>query len=345
MVSHTGSRVRFQYSHTVGFLANQGRGFNNPVDVAQDSSGVLYVLNRAGPEVGIRLPYKRVTVCTVDEEYLGEFSTGGAGDGQLWWPSSLAFDSQDHLYIADEALQRISIFNKDGTFIDKWGVPGTGDGELDRPSYIAFDREDNLYISDSLNHRVQKFTREGRFLGKWGAAGDGPGQFNMPWGLSLDHLGNVYVADWRNDRIQKFDSQGDYLEQWGSSGGGNVDLYRPASVAVDDQGLIFAADWGNERVQVLSPRGEVIASLRGDSVDSRWAQDYFAANPDEAAERRAANLEPEVKHSSEPAREESASIEKLLWGPTAVKLDAQGRIYIVDSCRHRLQIYRRIDHP
>ena len=24
----------FTYSHTVGFLANQGRGFNNPVDMA-----------------------------------------------------------------------------------------------------------------------------------------------------------------------------------------------------------------------------------------------------------------------------------------------------------------------
>ena len=87
------TKVLFQYSHTVGFLANQGRGFNNPVDVALDSQGVLYVLNRAGPEGGVRLPYKRVTICTVDEEYLGEFGTGGTGEGQFWWPSALAFDS------------------------------------------------------------------------------------------------------------------------------------------------------------------------------------------------------------------------------------------------------------
>ncbi|HZA22930.1 MAG TPA: NHL repeat-containing protein, partial [Dehalococcoidia bacterium] len=239
--------------------------------------------------------------------------------------------------------QRISVFHKDGTFIHQWGVSGAGDGELDRPSCIAFDREDNLYVSDSLNHRVQKFTSDGHFLGKWGAAGHGPGQFNMPWGLALDTLGNVYVADWRNDRIQKFDSQGNYLEQWGGSG--DVELNRPASVAVDDQGLIYVADWGNERVQVLSPDGEVVASFRGDSVDSQWAQDYFAANPDEGAERRAARLEPEVRPYREQAREESANVEKLLWGPTSVKLDAQGRIYIVDSCRHRLQIYQKIDHP
>ena len=41
-----------QYSHTLGFMANQGRGFNNPVDLAIDSTGTLFVLNRAGPEVG-----------------------------------------------------------------------------------------------------------------------------------------------------------------------------------------------------------------------------------------------------------------------------------------------------
>ena len=33
------TKTAFQYSHTIGFLANQGRGFNNPVDVAMDSKG------------------------------------------------------------------------------------------------------------------------------------------------------------------------------------------------------------------------------------------------------------------------------------------------------------------
>ena len=156
------------YDHTIGFQANQGRGFNNPVDLALDSQGVLYVLNRAGPEMAIRLPYKRVTICTADEEYLGEFGTGGTGNGQFWWPSSLAFDRDDRLYIADEALQRVSIFSKNGGYLGQWGSGGDGEGQLNRPSSIAFDGDDNLYVADSLNHRVQKFTKEGRFLAKWG---------------------------------------------------------------------------------------------------------------------------------------------------------------------------------
>ncbi len=331
----------FTYSHTVGFLANQGRGFNNPVDVALDSHGLLYVLSRAGPELALRLPYKRVTICTVDEEYLGEFGTGGTGDGEFWWPSSLAFDSEDRLYIADEALQHISIFTKNGDFLDQWGTAGSGDGELDRPSAMAFDAEDNLYLTDSLNHRVQKFTKEGKFLGKWGEPGDGPGQFNMPWGIALDGKGNVYVADWRNDRVQKFDATGKYLAQWGGPGDGDGQFHRPSGLAVDRDGNIYVCDWGNERVQVLSPSGEVVAKFRGDSVTSTWADDYFKANPDEGAARLSADLEPEVSPRSERFREESANVEKLLWGPTAVKLDSQGRVYIVDSLRHRLQVYRK----
>ena len=64
------SQDQFQYSHTLGLYALRGRGFNNPVDLAEGRDGVLYVLNRAGPEVGeLRMENKRVTMCTANEEY------------------------------------------------------------------------------------------------------------------------------------------------------------------------------------------------------------------------------------------------------------------------------------
>ena len=74
----------FTYSHTIGFLTAVGRGFTNPVDLAFNSQGVIYVLNRAGPETTVRLPSKRVSICTLDEEFLGEFGTGGTGGTQKY---------------------------------------------------------------------------------------------------------------------------------------------------------------------------------------------------------------------------------------------------------------------
>ena len=334
-----------EYSHTLGFMANQGRGFNNPVDLALDSQGLLYVLNRAGPEVGVRIAYKRITRCTSDEQYLGEFGTGGTGDGNLWWPSSIAFDSRDRLYIADEALNRISIYDREGNFLAKWGIAGSGKGQFNRPSFIAFDGEDNLLVADSLNHRIQVYSSDGQFRSQWGGFGREPGQFNMPWGLALDQDGNVYVSDWRNDRIQKFSLDGGFIAAFGGPGGEHGKFNRPAGLAVDRLGNLIVADWGNERVQLLDREGRFIAAFRGESEDSRWAQDYFEANPDEASARRSANLDPVIERRPEYDShrgyewERSANVEKLFWGPTSVKTGTDGLVYVVDSLRHRIQIY------
>lgn len=335
-----------EYSHTLGFMANQGRGFNNPVDLAVNSAGIVYVLNRAGPEVGVRIAYKRITRCTADEQYLGEFCTGGTGEGQLWWPSSLAFDQEDRLYVADEALNRISIYDQEGIFLDKWGAGGSGEGQFNRPSFIAFDLDYNLLVADSLNHRVQKYTKEGQFLSQWGEYGSAFGQFNTPWGLAVNSQSHVYVSDWRNDRIQKFDSDGLFLDSFGTPGSENREFNRPAGLAVDHQGNIIVADWGNERVQVLGSDGRFVATFRGESRDSLWAQEYFAANPDEASARFSAHLEPEIDRRPEYDAhrgyewERSAHVEKLFWGPTSVKVGPDRLVYVVDSLRHRIQIYR-----
>ena len=329
----------FTYSHTIGFLAATGRGFTNPVDLAINSQGVIYVLNRAGPETTVRLPSKRVSMCTIDEEFLGEFATGGTGDGEFWWPSSIAIDSQDQVYVADEGLQRVTIFSPDGEYLSHWGEKGSGDGQLEYPSSLAFDADDHLCMTDSGNHRVQKFTREGEFLSAWGKRGSGAGEFEGPWGLALSHSGDVYISDWGNDRVQRYDTNGQLIEEFDSLSNGDA-IHRPAGLAVDEEGNMYVADWGNERIKVLGPDGSLLASLQGESVDSKWAADYFNVNPEEGRLRYEADLEPEINPPARRDREISAGVEGRFWGPSAVKLDGEGRMYVADTLRHRLQIYQ-----
>ncbi len=328
-----------RYSHTIGkFSGAGGHGFNNPVDAVLGVNETVYVVSRASDlEEGTR---RRVTMCTTEGDYLGEFSGGGSEDGMLAWPVSLASDLYGNIYVSDEALHRISIFDKDGHYLGKWGVQGDGEGEFDRPAGIAFDNEGNLLVVDSANNRVQRYSSDGRFLGVWGSGGIGDGEFNLPWGVSVDQSGNVYVADWRNDRIQKLDGDGRHRATWGATGAGVGEFRRPAGVAVDREGIIYVADWGNERLQVLDPTGAFIAKFRGESRVSNWGQDYLDSNPEERRERENSDLEPELElPRADYLREESASIEKLFWGPTSVKVDDQGRVYVVDSCRHRIQVY------
>lgn len=266
--------IQLQYSHTIGRAEFSGPGFRAPVGIARDAGNRLYVLSRSYEG---RPDGKRVTICTVDEEYISEFGRGVAAeqaemdatDGRFMWPTYIALDHAGNVYVADEWYNRISIFTRDGDWHGKWGTPGSGPGELNRPSGMAFDADNNLYIVDSLNSRVQKFTADGKFISTWGTKGTGEGEFNMPWGIDIDTAGDVYVTDWRNDRVQKFTADGHFLMQFGASGSEDGELNRPTGIAVDQAGVIYVADWHNDRLQVFDADGSFVAQLRGDATISK----------------------------------------------------------------------------
>lgn len=315
----------YSFVRTVGLLALTGRGFSNPVDVAIGKNGVLHVINRSNSNQA-PMGAVRVTMCDVNEEYIGEYGGYGTEDGGFVWPTSIAIDSQGNTYVSDEYRQDVQVFDADANFVRKFGGEGSAPGQFNRPSGLAVDGDDNLIVVDTLNSRVQKLTPRGEPITQFGRFGSGDGEFNMPWGVAVDSNNHIYVADWRNDRIQKFDSHGHHMLTVGSSGSGLGQLKRPASVGVDDLGRIYVADWGNERVQIFTPEGDPLAILRGDATMSKWGEEYLQGNADLVLGRKIAA---------------DMSQEKYFWGPLAVEIDAEGHVIIVDSCRHRLQIYKR----
>ncbi len=340
------STINVEYLKTIGIVNNglNGRGFANPYDLAVSDDGRIFVLNRCDPA---RATGIRIGVCNLDEDYLFEFGDGaGNGDTQFRWPVALTFDSQEHLYVTDEQNQRVTVFDSDGQFLRKWGTPGRGDGEFNGPAGVAAGPSTSsgdgyIYVVDQHNARVQKFTSDGGYVGQWGSQGSSPGQFNLPWGAATDKAGNVYVADWRNDRIQKFTADGEFLAAFGTPGYGEGQFQRPTHVAVDDEGYIYVADWGNERVQILDSEGHFQVLLRGEATVSKWAQEYFDVNPEEAAERYQSNLAPELPPHLNTPYHISSQTEPYFWGPVAVSLDHEGRLYVVETNRHRFQVYQK----
>jgi DNA-binding beta-propeller fold protein YncE len=323
--------VQLQYSHTIGRAEFSGPGFRAPVGIARGQDDQLYVLSRS---YEARPDGKRITICTVGEDYVTEFGRGlsaaqaeaGAADGAFMWPTALALDSAGHVYVSDEWFNRISIFTQDGDWVGKWGTPGNQDGELNRPSGLALDPDDNVYVVDSLNHRIQKFSQDGAFLAKWGTPGSGDGEFNMPWGIAIDTAGDVYVADWRNDRIQKFTAAGQFLMSFGVSGTGEGEFNRPTGIAVDQDGVIYVADWRNERLQVFNADGSFIMQLAGEATVSKWGKEKLDANAEMWQQR---------------SRAQGLEREKRFWGPIAVAVDAENRIFVAETARSRIQVYRK----
>ena len=329
-----------EYIKTIGLTTNQsGRGFINPYDCAFTDDGRILVLNHAD---AARAALIRVGILNWDEDYLGEFSRGtGRGAGQWMLPIGMAVSGDQRIYVTDEHLNRVIVFDAAGDFIRQWGEPGSGGGQLNGPAGVSVAADGTVYVVEQHNGRVQAFTPEGESRFSWGEPGAGPGQFNMPWGVGLDGAGNVYVADWRNDRIQKFTGDGEFIAAYGASGDGAGQLSRPAGVCVDSDGYIYVADWGNERVQVLDPEGGFVQSLRGQATLSKWAQDFMTVNPDERNTRQMADLTPELPAHLDTPYLISAQTEPYFWGPVAVRLDAEERLFVVEANRHRIQVYWR----
>ena len=309
-------RAGFPYVKTLGASLFT----DYPQDLAVGRDGVVYILSaRPGPG------FATIVKLTWEEEVLGKISGPGSDDGKFLRPVALVLDGAENLLVSDDALHQITILDKEGEFLGKWGEHGDGDGQMNRPSGIALDSEENLYVVDTLNHRVQKFTKDGKFLMRWGSHGNGDGEFDMPWGIAVDDLGDVYVSDWRNDRVQKFTADGEFVFKLGRSGSGDGEFDRPAGVAVDKDGDIYVADTRNNRVQLFSQEGRYVEKFIGDATLSKMARDRLLITSKSLRVREMAVLEPE----------------KRFRDPRAVKVDAQGRMYVADYLSFRVQVYQK----
>ena len=313
----------FTYVDNIGQIGASGPTLRHPVGLARGANDILYVANW-GTE---SQPNARITKCVLStQEWIADIGRPGSGDGEFLWPGGLIADSNENLYLTDQAASKIVSFDKDGNFLAKWGTPGSDQGQLFRPSGLAFDSDENIFISDTRNHRVQKFTKDGTFLSSFGSKGSAEDQFNMPWGIALDKDDNLYVADWGNSRVQKLSPEGSFLQTFGSPGHHKGELDHPSAVAVDKDDDVYIADWANNRVIVFEPDGTFIATLIGDATNlSEWAKSKVAANPDLAKARARADLEPEWR----------------LWHPAALHVGDDYKILIAEAQHMRVQIYQK----
>ena len=334
----TGTRRSLKYLETNGFGAAQGgRGYHFPVDIAVRSDDRIYVLSRSGQG---SLNGTGISVTDIEHGWHGEFSSYGTGDGQIQWATAIAFGPNDRLYLADEKLQRITIFDTDNKYVSHWGSAGSGAGEFDGPSGLAFDDDGNLLIVDHKNHRIQRYTPDGDFIDSFGCNGAGDGEFDYPWGITIAPDGTTYVADWRNDRIQRFTKRGDFIDAYGASGDGEDQFNRPSAVAVDGDGYIYVADWMNQRVQVFDKDWNFQTSARGQADLGPWAAEYIDANADEKRARESFN--PYPKLDVDDPHEVSARTEPYFWVPVSLALYKDDRLLVLETARHRFQIYETV---
>jgi uncharacterized protein (TIGR03437 family) len=155
------------YTGDGGPAAKVGVGLNDPVAVALDAGGNLYIADSNNNVI------RKVTATSgIITTIAGNGTAGFSGDGgravfaQLSHPKGVAVDSAGNVYIADTLNSRIRVVAPNGTISTVVGT-GTlgysGDGglattaQLNFPQGLSFDTAGNLYIADNNNNVIREY--------------------------------------------------------------------------------------------------------------------------------------------------------------------------------------------
>lgn len=255
--------------------------FNNPVGLAVDATGNVYVADTGNHRIRKVTPAGVVT--TLAGSGTATFADGTGATASFFIPLGVAVDLAGNVYVADGGNQRIRKVTSAGvvTTLAGSGTPayndGTGTGaDFSGPSAVAVDGSGNVYVADQTNQRLRFVSPAGvvTTLAGSGTAtfADGTGtaaSFNYLFGIAVDG-GNVWVADSSNQRIRKMTASGMVSTLAGSSSsnpltdgiGAAATFAHPDGIALDASLNAYVADTDHQTIRVVSAAG-VVTTLAG----------------------------------------------------------------------------------
>ncbi|MEO8457002.1 MAG: NHL repeat-containing protein [Chloroflexota bacterium] len=212
----------------------------NPISVAIDSTGHLYIGDRGFHRV---LEYDPpLTNTTADRVFgqLGSFSTGGFNQGGISANSlgdfnGIGVDSAGDLFVADSNNSRALeyktplttdttadvVFGQYGSFTSSTpNLGGVSADSLESPTDIGADSAGNVYITDTGPERTLIYDNPSAYGttadvvfgqgGNFSAFGNNSGGVSAssqadPWAIAFDGTCDLYVVEYGNNRVSEYD--------------------------------------------------------------------------------------------------------------------------------------------
>lgn len=176
-----------------------------------------------------------------------------------------------------------------------------------------------------------------------GSRGTGPGQFNKPRSLALDTNDNLFVVD-MTGRVQKFSPEGKFLLSWQMP---QTDQGKPKGMCRDRDGNIVVVEPHYQRVNHFTSEGKLVAQwgAKGTNAGELTLPRAVAVDTKGNVIVSEYTLVDRVQKFSAQGKQRLAT-----WGTPGlasgqfnraegVAADAADRVYIADSCNHRIQIF------
>ena len=218
-------------------LFEQERPFSEPVDLAGDRDGNLYIADRKGQQVLVisrSLKPVRVIGTALELKAL----------------EKLALDAKSGvLYLTDSFRNEGFAFDREGTLLFRFGA-----GLLAKPHGLAIHPNGNLYVADTGNARIRIFSPQGVYLEDFPIGQQRfPSPLKKPWDLAFDSRGNLHIIDPGLDLLLTCKDDGEILLATGTSKRKDDHLlgfHQPVDIHIDSSGQVFIADCNNFRLSV-----------------------------------------------------------------------------------------------
>jgi len=236
---------------------------NGPTGLAFDKLGNLYIADKGNNRV------RKVDANGIITTVAGTGNASYSGDSKLATsasingPTSIVFDANGNLYIAEYNTSVIRKVDTNGIISTVAGNGNWGDGgdgglataaELFWPTGVAIDLSGNIYIADTRFGYIRKINRDGvisKIVGfnDIGSNCDGcqakVASIYMATGISVDAAGNLFISDNRSGKIRIVGKNGIINTVLAS-------VNNPFSTTIDLNGNLYIADEGNNCVKKVA---------------------------------------------------------------------------------------------
>lgn len=184
------------------------KGFRNPVALAADSTGKIWVADGGDHQIKEIAPTGEIT------EIVGE---KGRTEGSLTDPVLLAIRDDGSFVVVDKGGTRVQVLGKDGLFLFTVGSAGENPGQFKSITGVACNRE-RIILADNARKSLLFFDGNGKYVGEIANKKGTPPYWQELSGVSCDPDGRIYALDKSLARVRIFTSVGKYLTEFSAAG-------------------------------------------------------------------------------------------------------------------------------